>query len=133
MARILIIDDDPQMRRIMALILVRAGHEMLQARNGKDGIREFHSHHPDCVVTDILMEGKDGIETICEIRREAPEVPIIAISGGGRYSGGPTLLDMAIKLGADAALTKPFHAAELLETVDRLLDAAILELPARSA
>ena len=117
MAKILIIDDDPQIRRLIDRILSAEGHEIVAAQDGNDGLRRFRADRPALVISDILMPEKEGIETILEIRREAPSIPIIAISGD--IDGA--FLDFATKLGASRALPKPFRSAELIEMVDELL------------
>jgi DNA-binding response OmpR family regulator len=122
MATILVIDDDAQVRRMMNRVLSQAGHEVHEAANGRLGVDAFRAHRPSIVITDILMPEQEGIETIRALRREGLDTRIIAVSGGG-YSHNMLFLDMARQLGADSALRKPFRAAELLDTVNRLLDA----------
>jgi DNA-binding NtrC family response regulator len=117
MAEILVIDDEPHMRRLIARILNGSGHTVHQANNGRDGIGLFHRVHPALVITDIVMPDMEGIEMIRELHREAPTIPILAISGGGPA----VYLQAATGLGATAALAKPFGAAELLSVVERLL------------
>jgi DNA-binding response OmpR family regulator len=122
MTRILIIDDDVRICRLMAKTLVVAGHEVVEAYDGDEGLRLFRDRHPAIVITDILLPKRDGIATILELRREAPAIAIIAISGGG-YGYGVDYLDFAGKLGADAVLPKPFKLAELIDVVNDLLSA----------
>jgi YesN/AraC family two-component response regulator len=117
MAEILIIDDEQQMRRLLARILNGAGHTVHEANNGEEGIRLFHRVHPTLVITDIVMPEIEGIELIRKLRREAPTIPILAISGVGH----PLYLRAATGLGATAALAKPFGSDELLSVVERLL------------
>lgn len=120
MATVLVIEDDPQMLGIVSRLLTRERHAVIEAADGEAGVREFLRHRPAAVVTDILMPRKEGIETIREIRRAAPKVPIIAISGGGR-TRNMMFLDLARALGADAVLTKPFRGEELVAMIGRLL------------
>jgi DNA-binding response OmpR family regulator len=122
MATILVIDDDPQMRRMIARTLSAKHHKVIEAKDGRDGLKQFRAHRPMLVITDLVMPGQEGIETIQELRREAPGVPILAISGGG--SGFWSYLEAAKQLGAADALAKPFLGAELIEAVDHLLDRA---------
>jgi DNA-binding response OmpR family regulator len=117
MAKILIIDDDPQMRRMMNRVLTAAGHEVIEAEDGRIGLAQFIAHRSALVVTDIVMPGKEGVETIRDLRRQAPGVPVLAISGSGYES----YLEMARMFGATAALTKPFHGAALIAAVNGLL------------
>ena len=120
MATVLVIDDDPQIWRVVARVLSGAGFRVLEASDGRKGVRLFRDHRPEVILTDILMPEQEGLETIRELRREAPGVAIIAMSGEGQ-TGTMQFLDFATKLGADAALAKPFRAAELIEAVARLL------------
>jgi CheY-like chemotaxis protein len=118
MAGILIIDDDAQMRRLIMRILKSAGHDVHEASNGATGLKCFREMRPTLVVTDIFMPEKEGIETIRLLRQQAPELPILAISG----SGLKDYLHFALQLGATAALAKPFSADQLLEMVTRLVE-----------
>ncbi|MCP5103687.1 MAG: response regulator [bacterium] len=122
MKRILIIDDDWQMREMMTQALKRAGYDVADAANGKIGM-EIHREQPmDLVITDLIMPEKEGIETIRELRRDFPGLKIIAISGGGR-AGANGYLSVAKTIGADRTLSKPFDLKKILETVEELLDA----------
>jgi DNA-binding response OmpR family regulator len=118
LAQILVIDDEPQVRRLLQTILERAGHDVFEAADGMEGLMTARARQPDLVVTDILMPNKEGIETIRELRREVPALPILVISGD---PGSALYLEMAKLLGAHAALTKPFRATELLRAVEGLL------------
>ena len=120
MATILIIDDDDAIRATMRKILERAGHQVRDAGDGDRGLRIFRDHGADLVITDIIMPEKEGIETIQELREEDPEMPILAVSGGGRVDPTEPLTDARL-LGADETLAKPFTVEELQETVERLL------------
>jgi DNA-binding response OmpR family regulator len=117
--RILVIDDDVLLRRTVTKILVAAGHEVLNAENGRQGMAVFRASQPQVVVTDIVMPEQEGIETIVSMRRENPKIRIIAISGGGQV-GGLDVLKMAQMLGADDVIEKPFRAAELVARVAAL-------------
>lgn len=120
MARILIIDDDAALRRTMRKIVERMGHAAEEAENGAMGLRLFRKEAHDLVVTDLLMPEKEGIETIMELRTEAPEVRILAVSGGMALDRtGP--LEDAEALGADASLPKPFAVEEFTAAIQRLL------------
>ena len=123
MTKILIIEDDSLIRELVENILRQAGYVPIVAKDGLEGIARFKAEAPALVITDIIMPEKEGIETIIEIRRLSREVKIIAISGGGWGGGGSEFLEMAEKLGASAALAKPFRPAELVDTVARLLQA----------
>jgi two-component system response regulator (stage 0 sporulation protein F) len=114
MTTILVIDDDPGIRLMVTHFLGRVGHVVIAAKDGREGLRLFREAKPALVISDIIMPN----QTIREIRSEAASVPIIAMSGAGSTR---MVLDIAGKLGADAALEKPFRAGELIETVSKLL------------
>ena len=105
MAKILVIDDDPQLRRLLGRVLTATGHAVHEAKNGREGIDMFNLTLPALVITDLVMPDTEGIETIRELRRAAPALPILAISGGSNH---PLYLRAATELGATAALAKPF-------------------------
>jgi DNA-binding response OmpR family regulator len=119
MASILLIEDDEPLRQILALALVNAGHTVAEAADGNQGIERFREAPPDLVITDIVMPGREGIETIMALRREAPRLPIIAISGAANYAR--VYLGMAAKLGAQRILSKPFNTADLLAAINEVL------------
>lgn len=120
MAKVLIIDDDAAMRRMMSRVLTDARHQVIEASDGRDGIRKFRAEAPEIIVTDIVMPEQEGIQTIREIRAAGSTVGIIAISGGGGDDGA-LYLTIAEELGADAVLQKPFRLAELVAVIDRML------------
>ncbi len=120
MAHILVIDDDPVLRRVMTLTLEQAGHTVLRCENGRKAI-DFLAHEPaDLLITDVIMPEMDGVETVREARRLHPHLPILAISGGGSFDP-KDYLGIAQAFGATDILAKPFSPAELLDKVQRLL------------
>lgn len=118
--RILVIDDYDPFRAFLTDVLIDAGYEVSEARNGRDGLRLFRESPTDLVITDVLMPEKDGIEIITELRREFPTVKIIAVSGGGSYSADG-YLQMAKLLGSARTLAKPVRSEQLLEVVHEVL------------
>src|SRR4051794_24379717 len=96
--RVLLIDDELAIRTLVRLVLEGAGMEVAEAGDGQEGVRAFHRFWPDLVLCDLLMPNKDGIETIRQLQRDAPDVKIIAMSGGGLDSK-VNLLPMALALG----------------------------------
>jgi len=116
MASILLIDDNEEFRKLMQIGLSRLGHEVVLASDGDEGLRIFSEQAFDLVITDIIMPGKEGLETIIELKRLRVQIPIIAISGGG-LAGTRTFLRAAIELGAAAALQKPVTLAALQEVI----------------
>jgi len=123
MALVLVIDDDPQMRRTLTRLLKANDHHVLDAEDGREGLGMYRGHCPDLVITDLIMPGVEGIETIREIRRQTPEAKVIAISGGG-MTQDPRFLRAAQRLGADIVMQKPVKMAELMGAVDSLLGGA---------
>jgi DNA-binding response OmpR family regulator len=121
MAKVLVIDDDAAMRRMITRVLTDAQHQVIEAVDGRDGLRKFRAEAPEIIVTDIVMPEQEGIQTIREIRAGGSTVGIIAISGGGGSGDGALYLTIAEELGADAVLQKPFRLAELVAVVDRIL------------
>jgi DNA-binding response OmpR family regulator len=122
MSRILIIDDELSLRRVLRSILERAGHTVLDAPDGGKGMALWRREPTDIVVIDIFMPEKDGIEVILEMQNVAAKPKIIAMSGGGRKG----LLDWsssALALGADRVLLKPFDQRTFLLTIQEVLDA----------
>jgi len=120
MALILLIEDDYNLRSVLMMALEKSGHEVIEASDGKIGIEEFRKCPADLVITDIIMPEKDGIEVILILRKEFPDVKIIAISGGGR-GHADLYIDQAEKLGATRGLLKPFLISELLDEVGEVL------------
>lgn len=121
MARLLLIEDDDELRRVIAQALAAGGHEVFQAADGRQGIDIFHAAKFDLVLTDLVMPGKEGVETIIELRREQPLLKIIAMSGGMPRSN--FYLDLAAHLGAQRTLAKPFTPTELMKVIDEVLAA----------
>jgi DNA-binding NtrC family response regulator len=120
MTRILIIDDEASIRRPLQILLERAGYEVESAPNGAEAVRLWRERPGDLVITDIHMPGKNGLETIFELRRIAPEARILAMSG----SGGTDRLDVlgqAALLGAVRTISKPFRLEEMLLAVREAL------------
>ncbi len=122
MARVLIIDDESNVRSMLRRMLHQAGHQVSEASNGAEGIKLYEQDQPDLIITDILMPEKEGIETIIALHRANPDLPIIAISGGGRL-GGTDFLCSAQLLGARHTLSKPFRGDQLLSAVSESLSA----------
>ena len=120
MARILLIDDDRLVRQSIRLALTESGHQVDEAENGADGLERAAAAPPDLVITDLIMPEREGIETILALRRIAPGLPIIAMSGGGRIGPGD-LLAAAKRLGATTTLRKPFDDVQLMAEIDRVL------------
>ncbi len=124
MARILVIDDDPAVRRTLARGCARAGHDVVEAADGKAAKSELDTELPDLVITDIYMPNMDGIEIINLLRKRKTGTKVLAISGGGLARSGNEVLTDAVLLGAHRILHKPFTLDELNSALDALLSDA---------
>lgn len=120
---ILVVDDHPIMREVVCEILEDAGHEVRFAGDGREALRQLSSAEFDLLVTDIVMPEMDGIELIGEVRRRYPQTRIIAMSGGAERFPIKDVLTIARRVGAGAALDKPFSPHQLLETIGELCPA----------
>ena len=127
MAKILIIDDEEPIRKMLRMLFEKNGFEVFDACNSHHGITVFKEHDPDLVVTDLIMPEKEGLETIREIKKLNPDTKIITISGGGVVH--PEMyLDLAGKLGADHSFAKPVDTEELVSAIKKLLAEKSLKL-----
>jgi len=120
MARILVVDDDGQIRSMLRLTLERAGYETETAPDGEAAVRLQRQKPADLLITDIIMPGRDGLEAIMDFRREFRECKIIAISGEGCRLPGDCL-PAARQLGAARVFLKPVERVELLSAVRALV------------
>lgn len=123
--RVLIIDDDAALLRLMSMAFEAAGYQTAAADNGRCGLRMAGAYKPDLVVTDIVMPDIEGIGCIRAIKQGARPPKVIAISGAGRARGAD-YLSWARHLGADQVLAKPFRMSELM----KMSQAVISDAPA---
>lgn len=119
--RILVGDDDADVRSVLKRHLTAAGHEVVEAGDGRQCLDVLRTSDVDLAVLDIYMPEIDGIAVIARAHREFPQVPILAISGGGTVSRERTL-EIARRLGATRTLNKPFEREDLLSVVRELLN-----------
>ena len=126
MARILIVDDDQQMREILTLALVRAGYEVDAAEDGRCAFRLSQENPPDLVVTDLFMPEHDGLQLLMDLRRARPGLKVIAISGFTAMDGDGEIefLTAAQTFGAVRVFKKPFGMADLVQAVGEALEPA---------
>lgn len=120
MSRVLVIDDNPDIRELIEFILQGAGYSVEVAEDGEAGLRSQRAQAFDIVITDIFMPNQDGIETIARLREEFPAVKVLAMSGGGSRAKGDGYLFTAREIGAHAVVTKPFDPEHLLTVVRSL-------------
>jgi DNA-binding response OmpR family regulator len=116
--RVLLIEDDEFFRVYARSVLESAGHEVVSAGGGREGLRLFRESGADLVVTDVFMPDVDGLDVLRRLAAESPGVRILAVSGGGR-GGKMDMLPVATLFGAAGVLHKPFSGEELLAAVDQ--------------
>ena len=120
MARILIMDDDVQVLAMLGQTLEREGYEVVTAANGEEGVRLYREDPSDLIITDLIMPEKEGLETIRELKRDFPDVKIIAIAGGGQIDP-ENYFPLAEKFGARRTFTKPVERKALLKAIRELI------------
>ncbi len=127
MSRVLVVDDHPQILRMLQMWLERDGHEVCLAEDGNDALDalELEPDGFDVVITDIVMPEKEGLELILDLKKKYGKLKIIAMSGGGQLHP-LTYLRMADKLKADMTFSKPLKPRELLSAVRELTGEADL-------
>jgi len=119
-ARILLADDDELVRATVASMLRDLDHEVFEATNGNEALEVLERVQVDAAVLDILMPQKEGIETLRDLRKRWPKLPVLMISGGDR-TGWNDALGMATVLGANRTLRKPFTPRQLAEHIAAML------------
>ena len=108
---------------MLRLLLEHHGHTVIEARDGREGLSLFPSARAHLVITDLVMPEREGFDVLATLQKTLPSVKIIVISGGIKENLGD-YLEMALRLGADKALAKPFSHAALLAAINELLPAA---------
>ncbi len=122
MKRILVVDDEAQIRTMLTQMLEQEGYEVHAAENGEEGLTLVGRYAFDLVITDMIMPVKDGLKFIMELVRDYPDLKILAISGGGAIKA-ERYLTMAGYLGKIATLEKPFKRDILLDLVNKQIAA----------
>ncbi len=112
MARVLVVDDEPDVRLLLRLLMSDAGYEVLDAANGDDALDLVSRARPDVILLDIRMPGTDGME-VCRRIRDQGNLPVVMVTANDR----PTDVEAALEVGADDYVTKPFDERELLARV----------------
>ena len=130
MARILVIDDDPGLLKMMQLMLERAGHETITASDGQEGVQTAKSEQPDLAIVDVMMPKMSGYE-VCRLLREdstTADIPLMILTARSQ----PVDRKMADEAGADEFLTKPVMREDLIEHIEHLLETGAMNTPAPS-
>ena len=129
MTRVMIIDDEEDIRIVLKEIFTRAGFDAVVASDGNEGLNMLREQAADLVITDVIMPGSDGVETAYDIRMEFPKTKIIVMSGGGNAAplgyepaavSTTAFLASAAAVGADMTMTKPFDRDELIKVAREL-------------
>jgi CheY-like chemotaxis protein len=121
MPHILVIEDDIPFRHNLVQMLRLGGHEVEIASDGIEALELLQIIRPDLILTDTLMAGLDGVETIVELARRGIDTPVIAMSRGRRARTAEFDLDSAALLGVSAILVKPFARADLASAIEQAL------------
>ena len=119
MSRVLVVDDNEDVRGVIRCLLEDEGYDVTEAGNGAEALTRFAEAPADAVVMDIIMPEKEGLETIRELKKIDANVGVIAISGGGRIGPG-CYLESAQWLGAAYVFSKPLDHAKFLDAVREL-------------
>ncbi len=119
MKKILIIDDEAPIRKMLKKLLEKNDYHVLEADNGKMGIDSYTKNKPDLIITDLIMPEKEGLESIRELKKLNPDIKIIAISGGG-ITDPKMYLNLASKFGAVRTFSKPIDNKILLATIKEI-------------
>jgi cyclic di-GMP phosphodiesterase len=118
MTRVLVIDDEPIIRDLIAEILADAGYELVSAENAEQGLDLLAGNRVDVVVSDIIMPGLTGIQLLAEVRKVRPSLPVVLVTGAGTHA----MLADALAGGADGFVMKPFSHGELVHAVTRAVE-----------
>jgi DNA-binding response OmpR family regulator len=120
MARILLVDDEPEIRVLTRMMLEKAGYEVMEAKDGEEGLRSLMKDKPDLVLLDIMLPGDDGWEVCRKIKanEKTGDIPVVMFTVRTSEDSVKKSMDYAH---ADAQIDKPFDRKELLATVERIL------------
>ncbi len=121
MPRVLIIEDEAELREMIKTTLIRRKYTVMEASNGKEALLHFKPSMTDLVVTDLIMPEEDGLKVIIKLKELKPSLKIIAVSGGGKAGPGG-YLNLAKALGAHAVISKPFSINDLIFKIEELLE-----------
>ena len=120
MPKVLVVDDDPHVLKLLRVNFELEGYDVITATNGEEALDMVGRDTPDVVVCDVMMPGIDGLEVVRRLRAhpDTAALPLVVVSAKAQRAD----VRAGLKLGADEYVTKPFDPAELIATVQRLLD-----------
>ncbi len=128
MVRILLIEDEQQVRKLLQEVLEQNGHEVIECSNGIEGIRQYKQSLFNLVILDVLLPDKNGFEILNELKQHHSQVNVLAISGGFASDTDDNVLHIAQRLGANKVLAKPFDLTDFLAVVNQLLSVSQISL-----
>ncbi len=117
-AKILVVDDNPDVLNLLRQVITQAGHAVRVATDGDQALKLAAREDFDLLITDLIMPGKEGVETILAFRKKYPRTRIIAMSGGGNTASAQDLLGIVQCMGVASTLAKPFSRDELLTRIN---------------
>lgn len=120
MSRILVVDDEIEIRQFLRQTLEEVGYDVVEAENGKMAVDYYQEHKVDVVIMDLFMPEKEGLRAIIELQSYDPEIKVIAISGGGRM-GKTDMLGVTKDFGVQYAFAKPFRVLDVIRAIKSLL------------
>jgi YesN/AraC family two-component response regulator len=122
MSKVLVVDDEDSVRKMLRTMLKNDVDEIIEAANGIEAKALCLNSDIDLIITDIVMPEKHGVDLVMELKQEMPNLPIIAISGGGGVTGRFDYLEIVNLMGVNKVLSKPFEAKELRDMVHEILE-----------
>lgn len=119
MAMILLVDDEPDIRILTRMMLEKAGHSVVEAVNGDEGLRMLKNNRPDLILLDVMMPGMKGWKVCEKIKADKKnrDIPVVMFT----IRSSEDSVKKSYECGADAHINKPFEIKELLDTIERLL------------
>ena len=120
--KILLAEDDSLILKTMELFLKKEGYEVLCTKDGLDAVEKIETSNPDIIILDIMLPYFSGLEIVGKVKQGSQPVPVVAISAMGQQS----VVDEALRLGADDYISKPFSISQLIETIKRLTSKEVL-------
>ncbi|MDZ4859668.1 MAG: response regulator [Candidatus Hydrogenedentes bacterium] len=121
MARVLLVDDNETFRASVRAILEHARYEVIEAGDGREALQKYSEYNPDLIVTDMVMPGMNGMETMLEVWRDFPQARFIAMSGSAQAFNTQFNLECAREFGALFTFTKPLETGPFLKAVEQAL------------
>lgn len=115
MSRVLVVEDDPLVAKLLRFVLTRAGHEVVHAGTGPEGVQRFETDRPALIVLDMRLPGMDGFGVLAHVRRAGPRPPVLMLTADRG------LRERALRAGADEHMQKPFDVAAFTACVGRLI------------